>query len=83
MSRLPTSPSKASSAIAQVSDQVKTLLSALENDTLSALELMAKLKLNHRPTFRKNYLNPALKADLIERTIPDTPKSRSQKYRRK
>lgn len=55
-----------------MSDQVKTLLSALENDTLSALELMAKLKLNHRPTFRKNYLNPALKADLIERTIPDT-----------
>lgn len=80
MSGLPTSPSKASSATAQVSDQVtdqvsdqvKTLLSALENDTLSALELMAKLKLNHRPTFRKNYLNPALKADLIERTIPDT-----------
>lgn len=67
----------------QESDQVKSLLTALGNDTLSALELMTKLQLSHRPTFRKNYLNPALAAGLIERTIPDKPNSRAQKYRRK
>jgi hypothetical protein len=66
----------------QVSDQVKTLLKCLGNRTLSALECMKKLGLAHRPTFRKNYLQPALDARLIERTLPDTPNSRLQKYRR-
>jgi Fic family protein len=65
----------------QVSDQVESLLAVLEDGPLSALECMAKLGLSHRPTFRKNYLNPALEAGLIERTIPDKPKSRLQKYR--
>jgi hypothetical protein len=65
----------------QVADQVKPLLKALKNGPLSALDCMAKLGLSHRPTFRKNYLNPALEAGLIERTIPEKPKSRLQKYR--
>lgn len=59
----------------QVTDQDKAptgkLLSALGNDTLSATDLMARLGLSHRPTFRKNYLNPALEQELIERTIKD------------
>lgn len=70
----------------QVTDQdktpVKRLLTALGNDTLSAAELMERLHLSHRPTFRKNYLNPALEHHLIERTIPDKPNSRNQKYRK-
>lgn len=65
----------------QVSDQVAALLRALGTKTLSALECMKRLKLSHRPTFRANYLNPALSAGLIERTIPDKPQSRLQKYR--
>lgn len=50
---------------------------------VSALECMKKLGLSHRPTFRQNYLQPALDAGLIERTLPDKPNSRLQKYRRR
>lgn len=42
---------------------------------------MAKLALSHRPTFRTNYLLPALELGLIEMTIPGKPQSRNQKYR--
>lgn len=66
-----------------VSDQVKALLKVLGNRTLSAAECMKKLGLTHRATFRRNYLQPALDAGLIERTRPDKPNSRLQKYRRK
>lgn len=65
----------------QVSDQVKQLMKALGTEELSALELMHRLQISHRPTFRKNYLNPALEQGYIERTIPDKPNSRNQKYR--
>ena len=67
----------------QVSDQVKALLKCLGNESLSALACMNKLGLSHRPTFRKNYLQPALESGFIERTLPDSPNSRLQKYRRK
>ena len=66
-----------------VTDQVKRLLDVLGTRTLSAVELMELLGLKHRPTFRKNYLHPALEAGLIEMTLPDTPSARGQKYRRK
>ena len=72
--------------IDQVTDQDKTpterLLSALGNETLSATKLMERLGLSHRPTFRKNYLNPALEQKLIERTVPDKPNSKNQKYKK-
>ena len=70
----------------QVSEQnqlpVERLLSALGNDTLPAAALMARLGLSHKATFRKNYLNPALEQKRIERTIPDKPSSRNQRYRK-
>lgn len=70
----------------QVTVQDKTpierILSALGDETLSATELMERLGLSHRPTFRKNYLNPALEQKLIERTIPDKPNSKNQKYKK-
>ena len=62
---------------------VKKLLDALGEEELSATEIMERLGLSHRPTFRKNYLNPALEQGLIEMTIPDKPNSRNQKYRKK
>ncbi len=72
--------------VGQNTDQDKTpierLLSVLGNDTLSAADLMERLGLSHKPTFRKNYLNPALEQTLTERTIPDKPNSKNQKYRK-
>ena len=61
---------------------VKKLLDAIGEETMSAKELMEKLGLSHRPTFRNNYLNPALVLGVIERTIPDKPNSRNQRYKK-
>ena len=61
---------------------VERILSALSDETLSATELMERLGLSHRPTFRKNYQNPALEQKLIERTNPDKPNSKNQKNRK-
>lgn len=70
----------------QVTDQdepINRLLAVLSEEELSAAELMKRLGLSHRPTFRKNYLTPALEKGLTERTIPDKPSSKNQKYRKK
>lgn len=67
----------------QVSDQVKSLLRCLKiGEVVTAAELMLRLNLSHKATFRKNYLNPALSAGLIEMTEPASPRSPTQKYRR-
>lgn len=65
----------------QVTDQVKRLLSVFGQEVLSTKELMERLQLRHRPTFRDNYILPALGMGLIEMTIPDKPRSSKQKYR--
>ena len=70
----------------QDSDQdnilIRRLLFVLGDSTLSATELMERLGLSHRATFRQNYLNPALRQNLIKRTIPDKPNSKNQKYKK-
>jgi len=65
----------------QVSDQVKKILEKLTKGSFSALDLMNSLGLSHRPTFRNNYLHPALEKGFIEMTSPDKPNSRVQQYR--
>jgi hypothetical protein len=57
----------------QVGDQVTRILRALSDGELGSSELMTALGLSHRPTFRKNYLDPALEAGWIERTHPESP----------
>ncbi len=48
---------------------------------MSRQELQGAAKLKHRDTFTYNYLKPALETGLVERTIPEKPNSRLQKYR--
>lgn len=67
----------------EMSDQVLRLISAMNQKDYTLAELMQLVGLTHRATFQKNYLNPAIEANLIERTIPDKPKSPKQKYRLK
>jgi Fic family protein len=68
-------------AYEQVSDQVRRLLDVLGQGEKTAADLMQALDLRHAPTFRKNYLSPALASGLIERTQPDSPRSPTQRYR--
>ena len=63
-----------------ISNQIKALMSVIETYPMSAVELMEKLGLKSRVTFRKNYIQPALEAGLIAMTDPDTPTSRNQRY---
>lgn len=65
-----------------VTDPVKKLLYVFrEKPEQGIATLMEELGLSHRPTFRQNYLNPALAQGYMERTIPDRPNSPAQKYR--
>ena len=66
-----------------VTDQVARLLAELRDRPKTASEIMATLGLSHRPTFRNNYIRPALDAGLIEMTRPEAPTARNQKYRLK
>ena len=67
----------------QVSDQVQRLLSVMKQEDYTLAELMQLVGLTHRATFQRNYLNPAIEAGLIKRTIPDNPKSPKQRHRLK
>jgi len=66
----------------QVTEQVERLLEIISDKEYSTKELMELLGLKHRPTFRDNYLLPALELGLIEMTVPDKPNSSKQKYKK-
>lgn len=70
-------------AYQEMSDHVQRLLSAMKQEDYTLAELMELVGLTHRATFQRNYLNPAIEAGLIKRTIPDKPKSPKQRYRLK
>lgn len=63
------------------SEYVKRLLEVMEFDVpYTAVFLMKQLGLKSRETFRKNYMDPALNIGAVERTIPDKPNSKNQRY---
>ena len=65
---------------ASLTEPVSRLLAVLGEETLSAVQIMERLGLSHRQTFRENYLTPAINAGLVKMTVPDKPNSRNQKY---
>lgn len=65
-----------------ISVPIKLLLDKLDGDTLSAQQIMERLGLKSRASFRKLYLVPALEQKLIEMEYPDKPNSSKQRYRK-
>ncbi len=65
----------------QVNDQVKEFLTVMGRREVSVSYCMEKLGMKHRPSFRKNRLNPSIEVGLVEMTQPDSPHSPLQKYR--
>jgi predicted HTH transcriptional regulator len=68
----------------QVTGQVEEwILKALEAcaDPQKSTTIQKILGIQHRETFQRNYLDRLLNESLVERTIPDKPTSRLQKYR--
>ncbi len=70
---------------AQVTGQVDPwlirALTACALRPLSSREIQESTGLRHRETFQRNYLDQIINDGLIERTIPEKPTSRLQKYR--
>lgn len=63
-----------------INNQITALLKVIESYPQSAVELMRKLNIKSRISFRNNYLNPAIDMGLIAMTEPDKPTSKNQKY---
>ena len=66
---------------AQVTPQVTAQVTAFCIEPRSARDIMGILGIKHWKTFQNNYLSPLIKNGFLERTIPDKPNSRLQKYR--
>lgn len=64
-----------------ISGYVTKLLDVMDyNIPMSAFEIMKKLDLKSKDSFRENYLKPALESGLIKMTLPDKPTSKKQMY---
>ena len=64
----------------QVTPQVDHLLKVIQGE-MSRVQIMKILELKDREHFREHYLQRAIKAGLLEPTMPEKPNSRLQKYR--
>ena len=60
-------------------DHLKILINCKEES--SAVELMKILNRTNRTKFKHAIIEPLIDNSFLERTIPDSPKSPSQKYR--
>lgn len=67
-----------------VSEYVKKLLDVMDYGIpYTANAIMEKLQIKSKETFRKHYLNPAMKLLFVQMTIPEKPRSKNQRYIRK
>lgn len=64
----------------EVTGEVERLLRVLVGE-MSRQQLQEGLALKHEEHFRNAYLKPALAAQMIEMTLPNTPRSSKQRYR--
>ena len=64
----------------EVSVNVKRLLENMEEEPMTANEIMFKLDVKHKDTLRNKYLNCAIRDGYVQMTIPDKPKSKNQRY---
>lgn len=65
----------------QVTEQVIALIKVLSDKEMSIKDILEALNLKHRPTLLYDYIQPAMRLDIVEQTQPDSPKSPTQKYR--
>ncbi|MBN1675616.1 MAG: hypothetical protein JXR37_31530 [Kiritimatiellae bacterium] len=68
-----TRPESATQLTTQSTDPVVRLLNRLAQGAMFAGELQSALKIKHRPTFRANYLHPALAKGLSVRVRSAAP----------
>ena len=59
---------------------VKRLVDIMDEDPMSANEIMIRLNIKHKDTLRNKYLNCAIRDGYVQMTIPDKPKSKNQRY---
>ncbi|MCL2061578.1 MAG: Fic family protein [Firmicutes bacterium] len=69
--------------LSHISERVRKLLGVMQDYPMSANEIMDLLRMKSKPSFRANYLQPAIEAGLIGLTDPDTPTNRNQRYFKK
>lgn len=64
-----------------MTEYLKRMLDVMEYDVpYTSSAIMELLGLKSKETFRKNYMNPALKQNLVKMTLPDKPNSKNQRY---
>lgn len=63
---------------------INKLLDVMEdNKPMTATEIMEKLGIKSKETLRGQYLDPAIKKELVDLTIPNKPTSKNQMYYKK
>ena len=75
-----TFPRQEAAVTPHVTPHVGRLIAALQGE-MSRVELMDALGLSDRKHFARAYLHSGLGAGLVEMTLPDSPRSRTQRYR--
>lgn len=64
-----------------MTEYLKRMLDVMEYDVpYTSSAIMELLGLKSKETFRKNYMTPALKYNLVKMTHPDKPNSKNQRY---
>ncbi|HEX7407396.1 MAG TPA: hypothetical protein VF515_07060 [Candidatus Binatia bacterium] len=61
--------------------EVTAQVAAFCREPQPAKAIMTELGLKHWKTFQANYLAPLMAMDILERTIPEKPRSRMQRYK--